>query len=217
MLIKKIEKFVKIEMEWLCSAHDFFHIDRVRKLALKLAQLEWKWDALVVEAWALLHESLDDKFFWDKDLEVKITEIKDFLIALNLSSQQVDDIVFIVKNVGFWKSLERAKDFKWTVEFEIVEDADRLEAIWAIAIARTFAYWWKKWRPIYDPTIQPNSDLNRKSYSKSENTTINHFYEKLLLLKDLMHTNSWAKIARERHEFMEVYLEKFYKERSCDI
>lgn len=217
MIVKQVEEFVMEEMEGLCSAHDFAHIDRVRKISLKLAKLEEKWDLIVIELWALLHESLDDKFFWDDDLNKKVLNIELFLNNLNLNNEQIENILFIIKNVWYWKSLERSFNFKWTIEFEIVEDADRLEAVGAIAIARVFAYWGKKWRPIHDPSIQPSKNLNRDSYTKSENTSINHFYEKLLLLKDMMHTWSWSKIAQDRHVFMKSYLSHFFQERDCEL
>lgn len=216
-IIWTIEEFVKGEMEWVCSAHDFFHIERVVKLANKLRELEGRWDALIIHAWALLHESLDDKFFNAEDISHRKQEIKRFLSSLSMSDEVVWAIMFIIENVGFGKSLERWDDFSPSVEFEIVEDADRLEAVWAIAIARTFAYGWKKKRAIYDPDVKPQKDLTRQQYAKSENTSVNHFYEKLLLLKDMMHTMSWTRIAQERHAFMEEYLKQFFKERNVEL
>lgn len=210
--IEHVESYIKKEMEWMCSAHDFFHIQRVMKLATKLQGIEWKWDLTAIIIWAYMHESLDDKFFWEDNMQSRKNSIKSFLQSLDLSEEQVENILFIISNVWYGKSLERDENFVWSIEFQIVEDADRLEAIWAIAIARCFAYGWKKKRAIYDPDIKPQTDLDRKQYAKWENTSINHFYEKLLLLKDLMHTDSWRALAQERHVYMEDYLKRFFEE-----
>lgn len=210
--IEKVKSFVKEEMEGLCVAHDFIHIERVLGNAHKIYQMEWEWDELTIILWSLLHESLDEKFF--ENIEKRKEDIERFLTTLDVSNKQKKDILFIIENVGFWKSLERNDDFQWSKEFQIVEDADRLEAIWAIAIARMFSYGWKKRRPLYDPAIKPVSLDNKQDYytNADKNTSFNHFYEKLLLLKDMMHTESAKKIAEPRHKFMELYIEEFLAE-----
>ncbi len=212
-----VREYVQKEMEWVCSAHDFFHIERVVKLATQLQILEWNWDLLVIQLGAYLHESLDEKFFWDLDKEKKIAKLTAYLSELGLDQEKIDEIMFIVKNVWYGKSLERNDDFAYTIEFMIVEDADRLEAVWAIAIARTFAYGWWKWRPIYDPNNKPKELKNHNDYLNNENPSINHFYEKLLLLKDMMHTQSAKKIASKRHDYMQWFLNQFYQERDAKI
>ena len=211
-IITIVEKFVREEMEGLCAAHDFIHIQRVVSNAQKIHEMEQSWDHLVITIWALLHESLDEKFF--KNINQRKKYIRNFLDNLDISSDQKDNIFFIIENVGFWKSLERDKNFVWSIEFQIVEDADRLEAIGAIAIWRMFSYGWKKRRPIYDPAIKPVLITDKDNYYKNADTStsFNHFYEKLLLLKDMMHTESGKKIAEPRHKFMEVYMQEFLAE-----
>jgi len=203
--------------KWLCSAHDFFHIERVVTLAEKLCEKEWEWNIFIVRAGALLHEALDDKFFAQSDMAQRKDSLRIFLSEQWIEASDVDSIMFIVENVGYSKSLERWEDFVWSKEFEIVEDADRLESIWAMAIARTFAFWWKKKLPLYDPSIPPKMNLTREEYAKTENTSINHFYEKLLLLKDIMHTVTWTQVAQKRHAFMETYLDQFFSEWNWDL
>lgn len=209
-----IESFVKQEMEWICSAHDRYHIERVRTMALLIAQEYPSSNLLIIEAGALLHEALDEKFFVESDMEARERELESMLIWLWVSEQQCKQILFIIKNVGFGKSVERDPSIILPIEFQIVEDADRLEAIWAIAIARTFSYGGKKGRPIYDPNIEKKSITWREDYRKGSEHSINHFYEKLLLLKDLLHTSKAKEIAMPRHTFMEWFLEQFFRERN---
>lgn len=216
-ILESVQQYVQKEMEWVCSAHDFFHIERVVKLATQLQELEWSWDLLVIQLGAYMHESLDEKFFWDTNKEEKVEQLKQFLLTSGLEETKAEEVIFIMKNVWYGKSLERTKDFPYTKEFMIVEDADRLESVWAIAIARTFAYTGSKGRAIYDPARKPNDLDDHQWYLSNDNTAINHFYEKLLLLKDLMHTESAKNIASERHEYMQWFLKQFYQERNADI
>ncbi len=213
-IIQKIENYVKQEMEDLCVAHDFEHIQRVVANAKKIHQLENKGNIFIIEAGALLHESLDEKFFDMSKKQERIDKICNFLKPLGLDEKEIEEILFIIENVGFWKSLERTDDFIGSMEFQIVEDADRLEAIWAIAIARCFTYGGKKGRKIYDPNIKPVVLVDKDSYHQKGNkeTSFNHFFEKLLLLKDLMHTKWWKKIAKPRHDFMQKYVDEFLAE-----
>jgi len=212
--IKIIYEFVRNELEWVCSAHDLFHIDRVYKLSKQIYEIEKKGDEKVILYSALLHEILDDKFF-KEDIKKQKTKILELLKSLDLEEIQIEKILYIVWNIWYWKSLWKEKIEK-NIEFKIVEDADRLESLWAISIARTFAYWWRKWVPIYDPNIKVDNNLTKEKYWKSS-TSINHFYEKLLKLRDLMNTETWKKIAQERHEFLEIFLKQFFKEWEAKI
>lgn len=212
--IKIVYDFVKKELEWVCSAHDMFHIERVFKLSNWIYEIEKKWDKEVIIYSALLHEILDNKFFKEK-IEEQKNKIINLLKSLNLNEEQISKIYYIIDNIWYWKSLSWKKINK-TIEFKIVEDADRLESLGAIAIARTFAYWWRKGIPIYDPNQKVDLELTQEKYWNSS-TSINHFYEKLLNLKDLMNTDTWKRIVKERHEFLEIFLKQFHKEWECEI
>ena len=213
--IKIVYEFVKSELEWVCSAHDLFHIDRVYKLSKKIYDIEQKGDEEVILYSALLHEILDDKFF-KEDIEKQKNKILELLNSLNLKKEQIEKIFHIVNNIWYWKSLSKEKIEK-NIEFKIVEDADRLESLGAISIARTFAYWGRKGIPIYDPNIEVDLNLTKEKYWASTWTSINHFYEKLLKLKFLMNTDIWRKVAEERHEFLEIFLKQFLKEWEAEI
>lgn len=208
-----IKDFVKKELEWVCSAHDFFHIEKVFKNALKIQNLEQSWNIEIIWASALLHEMLDDKFY--TDIEKQELKLKEFLISI-IEKEKVEKIIYIVKNIWFWKNLWSEKKEE-TIEFQIVQDADRLEAIWAIWIARVFSYGWKYKRSIYDPSIPYRKEITTENYRTEKTTSINHFYEKLLKLKDLLNT-SWAKkLAQRKHKFMQDFLDEFLAEWNWDI
>lgn len=215
--LQSVQSFVQNDMQWVCQAHDRYHIERVCTIATHITQSYNDADKIVVQYWALLHEYFDDKFFESHQLEWRKNILEEFLSNLNISTQQKESICFIAKNVGYWKSKARDPELLLPIEFKIVEDADRLEAVWAIAIARCFAYWWAKWRSIYDPNELSRDEITRENYRIWSGTAINHFYEKLLLLKDLMHTPEAKKIAEKRHAFMEQYLQEFFKERNCQF
>ena len=212
--MKKVADFVRDDMEWLCSAHDFFHIQKVADNVHKICEMEWEGDRNIATASAYLHEYFDEKFFDASQLWEREEKLIVLLDMIEVTKDDQKHILHIIKNVWYGKSLERNKDFKYTTEFKIVEDADRLEAIWAIAIARMFAYGWTKGRPIYDPNITKGVIGNDSEYrnNSENNTSFNHFYEKLLLLKDLMHTKSWRELAIPRHEYMEGYMKMFLEE-----
>lgn len=209
--IEKVYNFLKLEFEWVCTAHDLQHIIRVYNLSKKIYVEEKQWDEIVIYISALLHEMLDKKFFWDKYILQK-TKVLDLLKTLGLCDIQIEKIIYILENFWYWISLTWNVIDK-SIEFKIVEDADRLESVWAIAIARTFAYWWKKNRAIYDPLIEVELNMTEDKYNSANGTSINHFYEKLLLVKDLMNTKSWKKLSLERHSFVEKFLEQFF----CEI
>lgn len=215
--VQKIAYFVRQEMEWLCAAHDFYHIERVAKNAKMIHDGEQKWDIQVILAGAYLHEALDEKFFPSDSIAQRTQEIEKFLQDIWVWELERQKILFIVENVGYGKSLERGDHFEAPDEFYIVEDADRLESVGAIAIARTFTYGGKKGRPIYDPLYPPREHLDKEAYyamreTEYKNTSLNHFYEKPFLIKDLMHTQTAKKIAEPRHEFMKSFAEQFLAE-----
>lgn len=207
-LIEKTIAFVKEKLEGAEAGHDWFHIERVWKLARKIAATE-TCNLEVVELSALLHDIADPKFHdGDETLALKIS--KEFLESQNVSNEIIEQVLFIIKNISF-KNRGEVPDVL-PIELQIVQDADRLDAIGAIGIARTFNFGGFKNNLMFHPEIKPNLNQSKEVYKKSNGTTINHFYEKLLLLKDLMNTDSGKKLAEERHEFMLSFLEQFYRE-----
>lgn len=195
------------------TGHDWWHSFRVWKLAKKIARVE-KADLFLVEMSALLHDVGDYKFF-DGDEKKGREKIQNFLKTLNLSRTIVEKIIFICSNISYMKTLSKNNntDIKEkTIEFMVVSDADKLDAMGAIGIARTFTYGGYYHRPIYDPDIPPNPDISQEEYIITQAPSVNHFYEKLLKLKDMMYTDYGKKIAIERHNFLMVYLEKFFSE-----
>lgn len=208
-IINQTVTFVKETLAEAEGGHDWWHIDRVWKNAKHIAEKEGGIDMLVVELGALLHDIADSKFH-DGDEEVGPKIAREFLASLEIPKETIEHVESIVRHVSFKGSLEGQK---WTSpELKVVQDADRLDAIGAIGIARTFAYGGHKERSIYDPTIKPNLNLSKEEYKNSTAPSINHFYEKLLLLKDLMNTKTGKGLAENRHIFMEKYLEQFYAE-----
>lgn len=205
-IIEKTKEFAKIEMQKLDSGHDWFHIVRVNTLAKKIAKKE-KADMFVVELAALLHDVADAKYVGG-DETLGPQRIKEFLESLNLEEETTKKVIYIVEHISFRKEQPITK----TKELMVVQDADRLDALGAIGIGRVFSISGKRDTPMYDPEIPAASNLTREEYKKGSKTTINHFYEKLLLLKDLMNTETARKIAEKRHKFMEKYLDQFYKE-----
>lgn len=200
--------FVKKQLENAESGHNWFHMERVYNNALLIAKGEIC-DLEVVQLAALLHDIADSKFH-DGDETVGPKVARDFLTSENVSADTINHVVAIIENISF-KGGNFEKKFT-SKELEIVQDADRLDAIGAIGIARTFNYGGYKNREIYNPEIAPNLNMTKEEYKNSTAPTINHFYEKLLLLKDKMNTETGKKIAQQRHDFMETFLEQYYKE-----
>jgi uncharacterized protein len=197
-LINATIKFVKRELENAEGGHDWFHIERVYKNALLIANGE-DCDILVVKLGALLHDIADSKFHnGDETLGPKKARL--FLESENVPEKTILHIINIIDNISF-KGGNTIKNFH-SLELDIVQDADRLDAIGAIGIARTFNYGGFKNRSIYNPNIAPNLHMSNEEYKNSTAPTINHFYEKLLLLKDKMNTKTGIQIAEERHQFM---------------
>jgi uncharacterized protein len=200
--------FVKETLSGAEAGHDWFHIERVFLNAQHLNETE-KGDELVVALAALLHDIADSKFN-NGDEEIGPRIAGDFLNSLGLEPSLITHVQQIIKNLSYKASLGEINFH--SKELDIVQDADRLDAIGAIGIARAFTYGGYKNRVLYDPEIAPNLHMSKEEYKNSSTPTINHFYEKLLKLKDLMKTESGKKIAAERHDFMLLYLDHFYKE-----
>jgi uncharacterized protein len=200
--------FVKNKVKNSEGGHDWFHIERVYKNAIAIATTE-ECNSTIVMLGALLHDIADSKFH-DGDETIGPILARDFLKTQSVSTEMIQHVVAIIENCSF-----KGGNFetKFTSkELEIVQDADRLDAIGAIGIARTFNYGGFKNRPLFNPDIAPNLHMTKEEYKKSEAPTINHFYEKLLLLKDKMNTESGRKLAQNRHRYMELFLTQFYAE-----
>lgn len=200
--------FVKQKLENAEAGHDWFHIERVYKNALLIAQHE-DCDIEIVKLGALLHDIADSKFN-DGDETVGPRIAREFLVGQNVEKEKIEHVVNIIENISF-KGGNFEKKFT-SVELEIVQDADRLDAIGAIGIARTFNYGGFKNRQLYNPNISPKMNMTKEEYKNSDAPTLNHFYEKLLLLKDKMNTKTGKELAVNRHRFMENFLAQFYAE-----
>ena len=207
-IINKTILFVKAKLENAEGGHDWFHIERVYKNALLIAHGE-VCDSNVVKLAALLHDIADSKFH-DGDETIGPTTAQEFLESENVDEDTIQHVINIIENISF-KGGNNEKTFS-SIELNIVQDADRLDAIGAIGIARTFNYGGFKNRPLYNPNIAPKLRMSKEEYKNNEAPTLNHFYEKLLLLKDKMNTETGKKIAQERHRYMEGFLSQFYAE-----
>lgn len=206
--IEQTANFVRSALSDAEAGHDWWHIQRVWNNAKLIGQSE-PVDMFVVELAALLHDIADSKFN-DGNEEIGPAKAGDFLRSIKVDEETVEHVQQIIRNMSFKASLG-------TVEFHskelaVVQDADRLDAIGAIGIARAFTYGGFKNRELYNPEIPPNLTMSKEEYKASTAPTINHFYEKLLLLKDKMNTETGKRIAQERHQVMESYLEQFYGE-----
>lgn len=200
--------FVKERLQNAEAGHDWFHVERVYKNSLLIATQE-ECDLNIVKLAALLHDIADSKFHnGDETVGPKVA--REFLESQKASEVVISHVVNIIENISF-KGGNFEKKFT-SKELEIVQDADRLDALGAIGIARTFNYGGFKNRPLYLPDTAPNLHMTKEEYKNSEAPTLNHFYEKLLLLKDKMNTETGKKIALERHKFMENFLSQFYAE-----
>lgn len=209
-IIAKTIAFVKKELANTEGGHDWFHVQRVFKNAQLIAKTE-KVDILVIALGALLHDIADSKFH-NGDETVGPNIAREFLFKLDLDSVVIEHVVKIIENISFKGGNENQK-FN-SKELDVIQDADRLDAIGAIGIARCFNYGGFKNRKLYNPEIKPNLNMSKEEYKTSNSPTINHFYEKLLLLKDRMNTKTGRRIAEKRHKYMEQFLEQFYAE--CD-
>jgi len=209
-IISQTITFVKQQLKGDATGHDWWHVHRVWHMALTLAEKEGA-DLFVVQLAALLHDIADWKFHDGDDKKGEVIA-RQWLESLGLEEKVISHVCQIVSDISF-KGAGVATNMK-TIEGKVVQDADRLDAIGAIGIARAFAYGGYKKREMYNPEIKPLLHQSFEQYKNSEGTTVNHFYEKLLLLKNRMNTQSALQIAEERHQFMEVFLDEFLKE--CD-
>ena len=207
-LIDKTILFVKATLAQAEGGHDWFHIERVYKNALLIAESE-KCDLEIVQLGALLHDIADSKFH-NGDESIGPKTARTFLESEKVEPTIIDHVIAIIENISF-KGGKVERQFS-SIELDIVQDADRLDAIGAIGIARTFNYGGFKNRALYNPEIAPNLTMTKEEYKNNEAPTINHFYEKLLLLKDKMNTQTGKQIAQDRHRYMEDFLEQFYAE-----
>ena len=207
-LIQNTIQLVKQKLEGTESGHDWFHIERVWKLSSYIQEREGG-DQQVIELAALLHDIADPKFHnGDETLAAKI--VNEFLTEQKLDNETIEKVIFIIENMSFKNRNDAPQNLPQ--ELKIVQDADRLDAIGAIGIARTFNFGGYKNNLMYHPDIPPKINQTKEDYKKSNGTTINHFYEKLLLLKDMMNTNTAKDLATERHQLMLNFLDEFYKE-----
>lgn len=204
-LLERTEQFVKQKLSGEGSGHDWWHIARVRSLALYIAENEGA-DAFVVELAALLHDVADWKFHGG-DEHAGSKAARQWLTDLQADACTIDHVCTIIDTMSFKGAGVPTK--MTSKEGMVVQDADRLDAIGAIGIGRAFAYGGHRARLMHDPDDRPQMHESFEAYKASKGTTINHFYEKLLLLKDRMNTDTARKLAGARHEFMEKFLEEF--------
>lgn len=205
-MIEKTEEFVKEKLKDESSGHDWYHIYRVKKLTENIAEQEGA-DYFICVMAALLHDIADEKIAGTE--EKGLEEVKLWLKSIALESQYIDQIISIISTMSFKGGNQSAMQ---TLEGQVVQDADRLDAIGAIGIGRTFAYSGAKGQLMYDPEIPVREKMTKDQYRNEKSTAINHFYEKLLKLKNKMNTASAKKLADERHAFLESFLEQFFGE-----
>ncbi|AUC82810.1 HD domain-containing protein [Lacinutrix sp. Bg11-31] len=211
VLIEATKAFVKKELANAEGGHDWFHIERVYNNALLISKGE-NVNAKIVALSALLHDIADSKFN-NGDDTIGPKKARTFLFEQNVDSVVIEHVVNIIKNISFSSNIGKTNAFN-SLELQVVQDSDRLDALGAIGIARAFNYGGFKNRAIYNPDIKPNLNMTKAEYKASTAPTVNHFYEKLLLLKDTMNTKTGRQIALERHNYMEAFLKQFFAE--CD-
>ena len=210
-LIDATVQFVRETLKNAEGGHDWWHIQRVWTNAKLIAQTE-NADQLTVELAALLHDIADSKFH-NGDEEIGPRTAGNYLQSIHADTAVIEHVQQIIRHMSFKSSFDKTTFH--SPELAIVQDADRLDAIGAIGIARAFTYGGFKGRELYNPEIEPNLNMSKEEYKNTSAPTINHFYEKLLLLKDKMNTSTGKKLAQQRHDFMEAYLKQFYTE--CGI
>lgn len=207
-IVAKTTAFVQETLKNAEGGHDWWHIKRVHTNATRIAQTE-ECSHLIVELAALLHDIADSKFH-NGDEEIGPKTAGDFLKSIDVDADIVEHVQQIIRHMSFKASFDTLTFH--SPELAVVQDADRLDAIGAIGIARAFTYGGFKGREIYNPEVRPNLSMSKEEYKNTTAPTINHFYEKLLLLKDKMNTRTGKQMAQQRHEFMRIYLEQFYSE-----
>lgn len=204
--ISSIETWVKDQLMNETTGHDWYHIKRVTNLSKELLKSEAA-DEFIVMASALLHDIPDEKLVEDVDASMK--DIENFLVSIDVDQSVIQEIFTIISTISFKGG---HGDKLTSIEACIVQDADRLDAIGAIGIARTFQYGGAKGQAMYDPELAVRDDMSAKEYRQGNSTSVNHFYEKLLLLKDKLNTKRAKEIAEERENFMKLFLDHFFKE-----
>ena len=210
-LIRKTEEFVQKTLEGAEAGHDWSHIQRVVRNARTIGAGE-KADPFITELAALLHDIADSKFH-DGDESLGPKRASEFLRSLGMEESLVHRVEHLIRHVSFKNELDPSSDGSADpIELRVLKDADRLDAMGAIGIARAFHFGGYKNRLIYDPKVPPVPDQSKEEYKKSKSPTINHFYEKLLLLKENMNTRTGREMAEQRHAFMEAFLDQFYRE-----
>ena len=207
-IIENTKSFVKETLQQAEGGHDWFHIQRVLNNAQHIANNE-NVDNFIVTLGALLHDIADSKFHNGNE-KIGPDKARIFLKEQCVSEEITEHVVKIIENISF-KGGNEKQHFR-SPELDVIQDADRLDALGAIGIARTFNYGGFKGRALYDPEIRPDLNMSKAEYKASSAPTLNHFYEKLMLLKDRMNTQTGRQIAENRHKFMEEYLEQFRKE-----
>ena len=207
-IIKEVKGYVKRNLGNEPTGHDWWHSWRVWKLSKKIAQKEGG-DLFIIEVSSLLHDVADWKFHGG-NTKKGLTKVKSLLEKLGVEQKRINQVCHIIENTSF-KGAGVKNKIK-TKEGMIVQDADRLDVLGAIGIARVFAYGGFKKREIYNPSIKVKFHKSFNEYKKAKSPSINHFYEKLLLIKDRLNTKTAEKIARERHEFLKDYLKQFFRE-----
>jgi len=208
LIVVQTADFMKSELTGEGSGHDWWHVYRVWKNAIQIAKRE-EVDLFVVELAALLHDIADWKFN-DGNEDIGPQLAREWLESLNVDETEIANVCQIIQDISF-KGSGVVTNMK-TPEGKIVQDADRLDAMGAIGIGRAFAYGGSKGREMYNPDLKPEKHNSFEQYKKSQGSSINHFYEKLLLLKELMNTDTAKKIAEKRHAVMLNYLNDFFQE-----
>jgi uncharacterized protein len=208
LVVSRTEAFVKELLTNSEKGHDWLHAHRVRLNALNIAKTE-PGDKLIIELAALLHDIEDHKFQTPQE-ENRLAHAMNFLHGIHIAEHDIEQIFYIIRNISF--SNDTSVQHKTSNELNIVQDADRLDALGAIGIARAFHYGGFKNREMYNPLVKPELFQIKEDYKRSTGPTLNHFYEKLLLLKDLMNTDTAKKMAEQRHLFMKTYLQQLYAE-----
>lgn len=206
-ILGALARYVEQRLSGEGSGHDWWHIVRVRNMAKRLAQAEGG-DAFICQLAALVHDLADDKLVADE--AEALAQVRQVLVENGVDTEQMEQVMSIIQNMSYKGG--RQNHLVLTLEGQIVQDADRLDAIGAIGIARTMAYSGNKNRIIHDPRLAFRDEMTLEEYRSNQGSAIAHFYEKLLKLKDLMNTKTAKELAKGRHEFLETYLEQFYAE-----
>ena len=206
-ILQEVATYVERKLSGEGSGHDWWHIVRVRKLAEKLALAEGG-DSFICQLAALVHDLVDDKLVADEGLA--LAEVRDLLTRVGVAANQTDQVLTIIQSISYKGGNQNHQDL--TLEGQIVQDADRLDAMGAIGVARTMAYSGHHQRIIHDPEVAVRQNMTLDQYRSHQGTAITHFYEKLLLLKDLMNTKTAKELAKGRHAFLEAYLDQFFAE-----